>query len=227
MLQAIRKNFGLKLLAVALAVTAWAYFHFSAAPSITAHFDEQLSVPITVTGLQAGFATQYTDRTAIVTVETPRNGAPVKPEQLQAVVDLADRTAPGIVNVPVKIVAPDLVIKSFAPASVTLMVDRIAVRNFPVSIGYSGGNGSLVVVSSTVDPKVTTVRGIATDLAKVAAVKIDIPLGGSKPGELDAMIRPIVADVHGGDVANVQVSPNLVRVRARFAAATNSAGVRP
>lgn len=227
MLQTLRRNFGLKLLAVALAVTAWAYFHFSAAPSLTAHFDEQLSVPIVVTGLQPGFSTQYTDRTAIVTVEAPRNGPGVKAEQLQAVLDLSDRNATGIVNVPVKIVAPDLVIKSFAPASVTLVLDRLATRNVPVSIAYSGGTGTLVVVSSHVDPQVTTVRGNATDLAKVESVKIDIPLGGSKPGDLDAMIRPIAADARGADVANVQVSPNLVRVRAHFAASTNSAGVKP
>lgn len=226
MLQAIRKNFGLKLLALALAVTAWAYFHFSAAPSITAHFDEQFSIPIVISGLQPGLSAQPSDRTAIVTVETPRNGPAVKPEEIEAVVDMADHQAPGIVNVRLNIVAPSLVIKSFSPASVTVVVDRLASRSVPVSIGYSGGNGSLVVVSSTVDPQTTTVRGIATDLAKVAAVKIDIPLGGSKPGELDAMIRPVAADVRGLDVANVQVSPNLVRVRARFAASTNSAGVK-
>jgi hypothetical protein len=226
-LQLIRRNLGLKLLAVALAITAWAYFHFSAAASITAHFDEQLSVPIVVTGLQPGFATQYNDRVALVTVESPRNGPPAKADQIEAVIDLAGRTTPGIVNVPLKIVAPDLVIKSFAPASVTLVFDRVETRNVPVSIDFTGANGALVVVSSRVDPRTATIRGIATDLAKVAAITIDIPLSGSKPGELDAMIRPIAADAHGVAVAGVETSPNLIRVRARFAAATNSAGVRP
>jgi hypothetical protein len=40
------------------------------------------------------------------------------------------------------------------------------------------------------------------------------------------MVRPIAADAHGNEVANTQVSPNLVRVRARFAPSTNSAGVK-
>ena len=56
-------------------------------------------------------------------------------------------------------------------------------------------------------------------------VKIEIPLG-TKPGSFDAMVRPIAADAHGNEVANTQVSPNLVRVRARFAPSTNSAGVK-
>jgi hypothetical protein len=226
-LQAIRRNFGLKALAFALAITAWAYFHFSAAPSITAHFDQQLSVPIVVTGLRAGLvATGYSDRTAIVTVEVPRNGPPIKPDEVQAVLDLNDHPDPGIVNLPVKIVAPDLVIKSLSPASVTLDVDRLETRLVPVSIAYTGGNGSLVVESTTVNPTLTTVRGIATDLAKVDVVKIEIPMG-TKPGDFDAMVRPVASDARGNDVADVAVSPNLVRVRAHFTPSSNSAGVHP
>jgi hypothetical protein len=225
-LQAIRRNFGLKVLALGLAVTAWAYFHFSAAPSITAHFDQQLSVPIVVTGLRPGLVASYSERTAIVTVEVPRNGPPVRPDQVQAVLDLNDKPAPGIMNLPVTVVAPDAVIKSLSPASVTLSVDRLETRTVPVSIDYTGGNGSIVVESSTVDPSATTVRGIANDLARVEAVKIQIPLG-TKPGRFDAMLRPLAADALGNEVANTQVSPNLVRVRARFVPSTNSAGVKP
>ncbi len=226
MLLAIRRNFGLKALAFGLAVIAWAYFHFSAAPSITAHFDQQLSVPIVVTGLRADLVANYADRSAIVTVEAPRNGPPIKPDQISAVLDLNDRTEPGILNLPVKIVAPDVVIKSLSPASVTLDVDRIATRTVPVSIHYTGGNGALVVESSTVNPSETTVRGIASDLAQVAQVKIEIPLG-TKPGEYDAMVRPVATDTRGNDIADVQVSPNLIRVRARFTPSSNSAGVHP
>ncbi len=214
------------MLALGLAVTAWAYFHFSAAPSITAHFDQQLSVPIVVTGLRPGLIASYSERTAIVTVEVPRNGPPVRPDQVQAVLDLNDKPAPGIMNLPVTVVAPDAVIKSLSPASVTLSVDRLETRTVPVSIDYTGGNGSIVVESSTVDPSATTVRGIANDLARVEAVKIQIPLG-TKPGRFDAMLRPVAADALGNEVANTQVSPNLVRVRALFVPSTNSAGVKP
>ncbi len=226
MLQAIRRNFGLKILALALAVTAWAYFHFSAAPSITAHFDQQLSVPIVVNGLRPGLVATFDEHSAIVTVEVPRNGPPVKPDQVQAVLDLNDTPGPGIMNLPVKIVAPDLVIKSLSPASVTLSVDRLETRTLPVSISFTGGNGSIVVASAAVSPNVTTVRGIANDLAKVEAVKIELPLG-TKPGQFDAMLRPVAADAQGREVTSAQVSPNLVRVRAEFVPSTNSAGVKP
>jgi len=45
-LQALRRNFGLKLFSLALAIGGWAYFRFLAAPSITAQFDDRLAVPI-------------------------------------------------------------------------------------------------------------------------------------------------------------------------------------
>lgn len=214
------------MLAVAVAVTAWAYFHFSAAPGVTAHFDQQLTVPIVVTGLPPGFAAEYADHTAIVTIEAPRSGGPIKPDQIEAVVDVSDRSLPGIVNLPVKLVAPELVVKSLAPASVTVAIDRLAARSVPVSIDYTGGDGHLVVVSSTVSPAATTVRGTSGALAKIAGLRVEVPLAGSKPGELDEMVRPVPQDAGGGTVAGVDVSPNLVRLRARFAAATNSAGVR-
>jgi hypothetical protein len=136
-LQAIKRNFGLKVLALALAVTAWAYFHFSAASSITAHFDQQFSVPIVVSGLRPGLVASYDERMAIVSVEVPRNGPPIKTDQVQAVLDLTDRPDPGIMNLPVKIVAPDLVIKSLSPGSVTLSVDRLETRTVPATVRWS------------------------------------------------------------------------------------------
>jgi hypothetical protein len=225
-LQAISRNFGLKVLALALAVTAWAYFHFSAAPSITAHFDQQLSVPIVVNGLRPGLVATFDEHSAIVTVEVPRNGPPIKSDQVQAVLDLNDTQGPGIMNLPVKIVAPDVVIKSLSPASVTLSVDRLESRTVPVSISYTGGNGSIVVDSASVSPTVATVRGIANDLAKIEAVKIVLPLG-TKPGTFDQMLPPLTADAQGREVPNTQISPNEVRVRAEFVPSTNSAGVKP
>lgn len=225
MFQAVRRNFGLKLRAIALAVTAWAYFHYSAAPSITAHFDQELSVPIAVTGLPPGLVAELTEHAVTVTLEAPRNGPPVKVDQVAAVVDISGRTTPGILNIPLKIVAPDLAIKSISPASVTLTVDRLATRAFPVTISYSGRNAGLVVASARVEPEFASVRGITTELAKVAVVRIDVPLG-SKPGELDAMVRPAPVDATGGEVPALQVAPNLVRVHVRFSPATNSAGVK-
>jgi hypothetical protein len=221
-LSIIRRNFGLKLLSLALAVAAWAYFHFSAAPGITAHFDEQLTVPLVVTGLRPGFVARYTDKTALVTIDLPRNGTEVKADQVQAVLDLSNRPDPGVFNVPVEIIAPNVQIHSLTPASVTLSLDRLEERTVPVAIDYTGAtHGGVVVESADVNPSFVTIRGTANDLARVNAVRVEIPIP-PKSGIIDTMTSPSATDSRAGSIGSVDVSPNLVRVRARFVPSTGT-----
>ncbi len=215
MLSIVRRNFGLKVFAFALAVAAWAYFHYSANPTITAHFDQQLSVPIVVTGLRPGFIARYTEKFAVVTIESPRNGPAIKPDEVQAVLNLAKDPDPGIVNVPISIIAPNVAIRSLIPASVTLAIDRIEERTIPVSIAYTGDRRDVVVESAAVSPASVTLRGIENDLSRVQSIRVVIPLP-AKPGNLDAMLRPVPADARENEVGAVQLSPDLVRVRAHF-----------
>ena len=223
LLNLLKNNFGLKLLAVGLALTAWGYFHLAAAPGTTAKFDQTLAVPIVVTGLRTGYQARYADKVATVVIEVPRNGTVVKPDQVQAVLDIGDLVDPGFHNVQVKIVSPDVAIKSLSPASVTLSLDRVEEHRVPVSIDYVGDRRGIVVESAQVDPTMTTIRGVAADLSRVTTVRVEIPMP-DKPQELDKMIRPTPSNAQGAEVSDVQVSPNLVRVRARF---IGSKGAQP
>lgn len=211
---ALLHNVGLKLFAFALAVAAWAYFHFSAAPGTTARFDEQLTVPIVVTGLRPGYVARYTDKNVILIVDLPRNGPPISREEVKAVLNVAT-LGEGIYNKNVEIVAPHFQIRSLAPASVTLSIERLEERTVPISISYAGDQRAVVVDSSQVSPSAVTLRGTATDLASVQAVRVDIALP-LKPISLDSMVRPVASDIRGIELPAVQVSPNLVRVRAKF-----------
>jgi hypothetical protein len=221
-LNLLRNNFGLKVLSLALACAAWGYFHLLAAPGTIARFDQTLSIPIVVTGLKPDFQVRYNDRMATVDIQVPRNGAAIKSDQIQAVLDVSELNDPGYHNVPVKIVSPDVVIKSLSPASVTLSLDRIEDRSVPLSIDYTGDRRGIVVESSQVDPPTTMIRGIAADLARVTGVRVDIPIP-AQPQQVDKMIRPTPTDARGNEVQNVQVSPNLVRVRTRFVNTTSQA----
>jgi YbbR domain-containing protein len=222
LLNLLKNNFGLKVLAVCLAVTAWAYFHLAAAPGTTAKFDQTLAVPIVVTGLRTGYQARYADKVATVVIEVPRNGTAVKPDQVQAVLDVSDLVDPGFHNVPVKIVSPDVAIRSLSPASVTLSLDRLEERVVPVSVDYVGDRPSIGVVTPVVTPSTTTIRGVGTDLSRVTGVRVQIPIP-SKPQLFDSMIRPTPSGASGEEIANVQVSPNLVHVRANFTSATTRA----
>ena len=221
MLNLLKNNFGLKVLAVGLALAAWGYFHLAAAPGTTARFDQTLVVPIVVTGLKPGYQARYDDKNATVVVETPRNGPGPKPEQVQAVLDVSDLVDPGKHAVSVKLNAPDIVVKSLAPASVYVTLDRIEDRIVRVNLDYVGDRRGIVIDSAQLDPTVTTIRGPATALSRVAGVRVQIEIP-SKPKLLDEMVGPVPIDARGTAIDEIQVSPNLVRARIKFISATTS-----
>jgi hypothetical protein len=219
-LNLLKNNFGLKVLAVCLALAAWGYFHLAAAPGTTAKFDQTLNVPIMVTGLKPGYQARFEDKVATVVVESPRSGASLKDDQVQAVLDVSDVVDPQPHHVAVRLVAPDIAIKSLSPASVIVSIDRLEERSVPVTFDYVGGRHGIVVDSATVNPSLTTIRGVASDVSRVTGVRVEIPIP-AKPQQFDAMIRPTPTDANGAEMTSVQVSPNLIRVRAKFIASSS------
>ena len=222
-MQIIRKNFALKLLALAIAILGWSYFRFAGNPFVAARFEQQLSVPIAAANLPSGYIARFTDKEAIVTVTAKRNEPPIKPEQIKAVLDLANMTT-GVYNVPVRLVAPSIVVQSLSPASVSLTVERIQQRQVAASIHYVGQAASSVVVGSTsVSPINATIHGPTYALAQVATVRVNVPFPSS-PTSLDEMVRPIAVDSLGNAVTGVDVSPDLLRVQIHFVAGTKAQG---
>jgi YbbR domain-containing protein len=219
--QTIRRNFALKLLAVCLAVVGWAYFRFATNPIVAAaRFAQQISVPITAVNLPAGDVAHFTDRQAVVTVETRRGDPAIKPDEIKALLDLSNKN-PGIYNVPVALVAPDVAIQSLSPASVTLTIEKIESRVFPLALQYVGGSetAGIVVAGMQLGPSAVTVEGAATLLAQVAAVHLDVALS-NEPKAIDEMVRPVAVNAQGAEVSGLQIAPNLVRVRMRLIAGT-------
>jgi YbbR domain-containing protein len=216
MLQIFRNNFSLKLLSLALALAGWGYFRFASTAVVAA--PQQLSIPITTTHLALGYIARFAEKEAVVTVAAPKRGtAAVRPDDVKAVLDLNGLSA-GVYNVPVRLVAPSVAIQSLSPASVTLAIERIAQKAFPLGIYYSGARGNAVVASARILPLQAVARGASDDLSRVASIRADVPLPNA-PEQFDAMVRPVAVDSLGTEVTDVQVSPNLVRVRVHFAAA--------
>jgi hypothetical protein len=217
----LRNNLELKILSFAVALGAWAYLRLTPNPVISARFVQQFSVPLVTTGLREDEVANYTDRTALVSIEVPRGAtAPIRPDSVRAVLNLADR-GPGIFNVPIEVIAPNLAIKSLAPASETLTIERIVRKSVPVAVHYVGGSRAVVVDTVSVVPRTVTLRAPTSELRTVSSVRIDVPIPGS-PSTFDAMMRPLPTDAHGIEVTNVDVDPNLMRVRVKFIAPKKS-----
>ncbi len=220
-MQIIRKNFGLKVLSLALAVVGWAYFRFAQNPAIAARFDQQISVPITTTNLPVAYFAHFTDKEAVVTIATRRGEPPIKPDEIKAYLDLGFKP-PGVYNLPVQLVAPNVVVQSLSPASVSLTIERIEQRSFPLAIHYMGQTQSQIVVNGAqMTPNVVTVHGPSGVLSQVTAVRIDIPFASS-PVAFDSMIRPVPVDSLGAEVPGLTVAPDLVRVQAQFVKGTGA-----
>lgn len=222
-MEIVRKNFALKMLAVALALLGWAYFRLTGTSTGAAPEFQQLSIPINPVNLPLGYVARFTDREAVVTVTTKRGEPAVKPEQIKAVLDLTNK-ATGVYNLPVQLVAPDVVVQSLSPASVTLTVERIEQHAFPVTVHYVGTHPSDVVVSYTgTAPDSAVVRGALSALAKVVAVRADVAMP-NQPKSIDEMVRPVAVDAAGSEIEGLSVTPDLVRVQSRFVA--GSAGTK-
>jgi len=189
-----------------------------AAPGITARFDQQLSVPIVAVNLPAGEVVRFDDKEAVVEVEN-RPDSPIAPDDIKAVLDLGNRV-PGIYNVPVQLVAPNVAVQSLSPASVTLTIERIETRGFPIAANYRAESRPSVVVGSLrMTPDTVIVHGATSALSHIAEVRADVPLP-STGSRLDAMVHPIAIDSRGQAVPDVQVVPNMVRVEAMLGPST-------
>ncbi len=222
MLDRLRNNLGLKLLSLGIALAGWAYLRLTPNPVIAARFQQQFSVPIATSGLASDEVAHYTDRQAVVAIDVPTGGAPIRPEMVRAVLDVEGRT-PGVYNVPVEVVAPKFEIKSLSPASVTLSIERIETRKLPVSVHYTNDaqRHNVVVQGLAFAPPFATLRAPTSDLARVAGVRVDVPLP-NQPRAFDAMLQPIAIDARGNELAGIPIAPNLLRVRARFIAASSN-----
>jgi len=117
----IRKNFGLKVLSLALAIVGWAYFRYAANPAFAARFDQQISIPIVASNLPDGYTAQFSDKSATITVSTHRGDPQIKPGDIRALLDLSGKAA-GVYNVPVELVAPNVVVQSLSPASISVTI---------------------------------------------------------------------------------------------------------
>lgn len=220
MFDRIRNNLGLKLSALAISFALWAYLRLTPNPVIAARFQQQVSVPIVATGLGADELVNLEDREALIAVNVSPGTPPVRPESVRAVLKLAGR-GPGVYNVPVEVIAPKFEIKSLSPASVTIAIERVESREFPVVATYLGRAPRGIVVSKlSLTPSSVRLRGATSDLEHVAGIRVDVPFPGVA-GTYDAMLRPLATDDAGNELSHLSFAPNLVRVRAVFARAAS------
>jgi YbbR domain-containing protein len=218
----LRRNLGLKLLSLLLAILGWTYFRFGPNPIVSTHFDQQLSVPIVAANLPDGYIVHFTDKEALVTVQTKRGDPDLKPDEVKAVLDLSNKLS-GVYNIPVQLVAPNVVVQSLSPASISLTIERVAERSLPVTFHFSNEQTPVVIGSERATPSQITVHGPESMLGQIATVRVDVGVPTS-PKSVDEMLRPVAVNSAGAEVSDVEVSPDLVRVQIAYVPGTGAKG---
>jgi YbbR domain-containing protein len=198
-----------------LAIIGWAYFRYASNPVLAARYEQQLSVPIVAQNLPAGSVARYTEKEAIVIVNGRRGVPAVKPGEIKAVLNLAGKD-PGVYNVPVELVAPDVAVQSLSPASISLSIEKIDERPFPLSLHYVGPQETqMAVKAASASPTQVLVRGPSDALSEVSAVRVDVTVP-AQAQSFDEMLRPTAVDSSGQEVTGLDVSPESIRVHVDF-----------
>ncbi len=217
-MEIIRKNFGLKLLALALAIVGWAYFRFATNPVAGARFSQQITVPINAINVPIGYVARFSEREAVITVTTRRGEPAVRPDDFRAVLDLSGKGA-GVYELPVQLKAPDVAVQSLSPAQVALTLEPMQAKSFRVAPHYIAQQPGIVIGRFDAMPNAVTVRGPASAVSQIAALRVDVTMPAA-PAQSDAMLRPIPVDSSGNEIFDLQVVPDLVRVQVAFVSGT-------
>ncbi len=120
-----------------LAIIGWAYFRFADNPLVATPQFQQLSIPIAAANLALGYVARFMDHEAVVTSRPSVANRPSNRKRSKRC-SISRIKGPGVYNVPVQLVAPDVAVQSLSPASVTLTIEKIEQRSFPITVHYVG-----------------------------------------------------------------------------------------
>ncbi|HUN56811.1 MAG TPA: CdaR family protein [Candidatus Binataceae bacterium] len=221
-LRHLRRNAGLRAIAIAIAVVLWIFVNAGQHGSL-----ETFMVPILYRGLPPGFliTNQHPDNVH-VQISGPRTLLSlIDPARLSLKIDL---TNAGIGQMQFGITPESFAVPrgtdvtSLTPSQVTLDVDRIVERNVPVKLTLSGAVATgYEVKGASVTPATVTIKGPSKDVARIDAVATE-PLAIDKAtaddvGTVDLAALPGMVRLETEAVtANVSVGPILVEKQFRL-----------
>lgn len=201
----IRRNFGLKVAAVVIAVGLWFTFNYLTA---TQAYTKTLEIPLALHGVAAGLVAASNVREVTVELAGPRSQLErLGPGDFQAFVDCGGKRE-GTAALNVAVVGSDSEkIRSVSPAAVVVALDQYAYRRVPVVASGSAQNSS----AADIDPKSVIVAGGQTMVSRVMAAQVNIDAASaSKP--VTVTLKPVPVDGNLAMVAGLTVAPASVRV---------------
>ena len=201
----IRRNFGLKAASLVIAVALWLTFNYLTAPQA---YSTTLQIPVTLHGVSAGLVAESGVASVTVELAGPRSVLEkLTPADFAAYVDCSGKNA-STQSLGISVAGPESdKIRSVAPSSAIVVLDRFGYRTVPVVEADTGQNA----VAADIQPKAVVVSGGEMTLARVMAARVSIE-GALTNRPVAVMIKPVAVDANFAVVAGVTVAPPVVRV---------------
>ena len=201
----IRRNFGLKVASVVIAVGLWFTFNYLTASQA---YSTTLQIPVAIHGVAPGLVATTSTQDVTIELSGPRSVLEkLAPADFAAYLDCAGKDA-GTLSLNIAVAGPESdKIRSVSPPAAIVVLDRYGYRTVPV-ISADNGQG---VIATSIEPKSVMVAGAETTLAKVMAARVSIEdTMATKP--VTVSLRPVPVDVNFTPVPGISVAPPTVRV---------------
>lgn len=215
----VTHDFGLKAVAVVIALLFWVAITQNAAPSvITVAFDGRIPVE-RPDNVPAG----YVVRGALGDVGVTLRGAPgvadrVAVSELRATIDVngltLGLTEPQDARVGVTVAKEGVEVVDVSPPTVSLRVERLTSRTVLVQSRFSNEPPSGTRAgAATIEPTEVRVTGPESDVARIVAVLGTVRFGDGQT-DIDSPDTPAIpVDAAGVPIDGLEVRPGVVRVK--------------
>jgi len=204
----LRKNLGLKLFSILLAIALWGYVKYTQSPFAGVSSQVMVRVPIKIVNLQEELVAANPPAFVDITVlGAPKTVKALRPQHFKAVLD-TDEKGTGTYFLPVLVEPPPgIEVLGRAPAQVTLRLEERQSMKMPPSIDLRGKTAEgFLQGTPRFSPPMVTVSGGKTALSRVAAVMAHVDLRDAN-SDLIQQTEPIVVGKDGKPLSNVAVAP--------------------
>jgi YbbR domain-containing protein len=217
MLEAISRNFGLKVAAVLIGIILWFTFNYLTAGETK--YSKTIVVPVTVQHVSSGLVAATTIRQVTIELAGTRSRLDgLAPDDFTAFVDASGKVGGTYaLDISIRGAGTDT-IKSVTPESATLVVDRYGFRRVPVVLEDAGPSSGPPV---RVAPETVVVAGAQSAVSQVMAAQATVAYPADK-GAVVMELRPVPVDAQLHPVTGITVDPPVVRATATVTKASKS-----
>ncbi|MCD4782328.1 MAG: hypothetical protein K8T10_00710 [Candidatus Eremiobacteraeota bacterium] len=209
----LRRNLGLKIFSIILAIFLWAYVKYTQAPYSVAS-QAKVEVPITLEGKNEKFVALDLPEGVSLTVKGNQDTiSSLDTSHFKAYVDLHGKEA-GQHHLKIKINTPpgiDVNSVKIVPETVLLKLDPIVKQVVNVKVKPRGAIASGFILDIlTSDPESVTVKGAQTIVSKVKEVQAVCDVEGADMDKVQ-QVEVEAVDEGGKVIDSVTVEPDFVR----------------